>query len=345
MPQSQELATVEFQGQPLTTVKINDQVYVGLKQIADALGLDWRGQHAKLQTDQRYGAISMPLPSEGGEQQSICIPLTKLNGWLFGVNPNKVKPEHRARLIEYQEKCFTALWAYWHEGGAHQQPELPQPKIQDLRFYPFDHHGRHWVARLQVRLHLALQPLVALLGLDWSRWEPIFERNHARFGVVGLSGHFPGAGGTPLAVPLNSLPEVLTELGKEVAPDRQPLLQIFQAELADTLQINWQTRHPLTRESLLQDEPLSQPQQEAIKTAVRARLVGSEFKQAGILYLYGRLKRRFGVEKWTDIRRGDFEAAMELVATDDGRELLRTTPKLALPDAVIAPQTAVKRLR
>ncbi|MGY6089059.1 phage antirepressor N-terminal domain-containing protein [Avibacterium paragallinarum] len=42
----------------------------------------------------------------------------KLNGWLFSINPNKVRADLKTRLEEYQEECFLALWDYWTEGIA-----------------------------------------------------------------------------------------------------------------------------------------------------------------------------------------------------------------------------------
>ncbi|HAS8353861.1 TPA: hypothetical protein I7721_22630, partial [Vibrio vulnificus] len=55
-------------------------------------------------------------PSAGGLQEMLCIPLRKLNGWLFSINPNKVKASIRDKLIAYQEECFAALHDYWSKG-------------------------------------------------------------------------------------------------------------------------------------------------------------------------------------------------------------------------------------
>ncbi|MDE8035806.1 phage antirepressor N-terminal domain-containing protein, partial [Actinobacillus equuli subsp. equuli] len=46
------------------------------------------------------------------------MPIKKLNGWLFSINPNKVRADLKQRLEEYQEECFLALWDYWTEGVA-----------------------------------------------------------------------------------------------------------------------------------------------------------------------------------------------------------------------------------
>lgn len=49
---------------------------------------------------------------------SFCASLKKLNGWLFSINPEKVRTDIRDKLIQYQEECFTVLHDYWTKGRA-----------------------------------------------------------------------------------------------------------------------------------------------------------------------------------------------------------------------------------
>ncbi|MFL7751335.1 P22AR C-terminal domain-containing protein, partial [Raoultella ornithinolytica] len=39
-------------------------------------------------------------------------------GWLFSINPEKVRADIRDKLIQYQEECFTVLHDYWTKGEA-----------------------------------------------------------------------------------------------------------------------------------------------------------------------------------------------------------------------------------
>jgi len=39
----------------------------------------------------------------------ICLPLDMLNGWLFGINANRVKESLRDRLLRYQHECYRVL--------------------------------------------------------------------------------------------------------------------------------------------------------------------------------------------------------------------------------------------
>jgi hypothetical protein len=49
-----------------------------------------------------------------------------LNGWLFGVDSNRVKPELKERVIAYQRECFKVLSDYF--GFGKQQPTLSAPE-------------------------------------------------------------------------------------------------------------------------------------------------------------------------------------------------------------------------
>lgn len=110
---------VEFNGDHLTTVRDGDIDYVAMKPVVDAIGLDWKSQHRKLMSQkEKYGCGHIAIPSQGGIQEMLCMPLRKLNGWLFSINPAKVKESIRGKLIAYQEECFAVLHDYWAKGVA-----------------------------------------------------------------------------------------------------------------------------------------------------------------------------------------------------------------------------------
>lgn len=39
----------------------------------------------------------------------LCLPLDMVNGFLFGINANRVKEELRDRLVQYQRECYRVL--------------------------------------------------------------------------------------------------------------------------------------------------------------------------------------------------------------------------------------------
>ncbi|WP_235845311.1 phage antirepressor N-terminal domain-containing protein [Morganella psychrotolerans] len=113
------IAEIMFKGDTLTTIQDGSTELVAMKPIVEAIGLDWKSQHRKLMSQKdKFSCGHMTIPSAGGLQEMLCMPLRKLNGWLFSINPNKVKASIRNKLISYQEECFSALHDYWSKGAA-----------------------------------------------------------------------------------------------------------------------------------------------------------------------------------------------------------------------------------
>lgn len=126
-----QIATVEFHGQPIAVITgPNGEHLVAMKPICENIGLEW---HAQRQRIKRHpvlseGAVIITAPSKSGDQEYTCLPLDYLNGWLFGVDSTRVKPEVRPRLIQYQRECFQVLAAYFQQGQAVNPRKTKQPK-------------------------------------------------------------------------------------------------------------------------------------------------------------------------------------------------------------------------
>jgi hypothetical protein len=111
--------SVPFHGAELYIVEHNGQPYTPMKPIVEGMGLDWGGQHKKLAANQdRWGVSIMEMPSAGGSQSALCLPLRKLGGWLMTVHATRVRPELRERIVQYQNECDDVLWQYWNDGFA-----------------------------------------------------------------------------------------------------------------------------------------------------------------------------------------------------------------------------------
>jgi hypothetical protein len=82
-----------------------------MKPICENIGLDWSSQLQKIKRNHvlNKGMVMMTIPSNGGFQEMVMLPVNYLNGWLFGIDSNRVKPEIRDRLIAYQTECFEVL--------------------------------------------------------------------------------------------------------------------------------------------------------------------------------------------------------------------------------------------
>jgi len=118
MVDQKELTPISFHGDTIYAVDHNGEPYTAMRPIIENMGLTWPSQLTKLQNQAaRWGVTIIVTPSEGGPQQTLCIPVRKLAGFLATINHNKVKNQLRAKVLAYQRECDDVLWAYW-SGGA-----------------------------------------------------------------------------------------------------------------------------------------------------------------------------------------------------------------------------------
>ncbi|HGV4135792.1 phage antirepressor Ant [Escherichia coli] len=111
---------VPFNGQQIITAMAAGVAYVAMKQIVENLGMSWSTQQTKLMKQiSKFNCVHMNMVAADGKlRKLLCLPLKKLNGWLFSINPEKVRADIRDKLIQYQEECFTVLHDYWTKGKA-----------------------------------------------------------------------------------------------------------------------------------------------------------------------------------------------------------------------------------
>lgn len=118
-----EQKTVVFYGDELMAVMVmiegQNRVFVPLRPICDFLGVSWQGQHRRIMDDVVMSEVIMSVnvmltDIEPGNRvpknsQMLCLPLEYINGFLFGINPKRVKPEIAQKLISYQRECYHIL--------------------------------------------------------------------------------------------------------------------------------------------------------------------------------------------------------------------------------------------
>lgn len=119
-------AMVPFRDTDILAARLGEEVRVPMKRFCGSIGLPWDGQRQRIErTDLlREGASMMLVPSEGGEQQQMTLPLGLLPGFLVGVSTNRLKPEARERLTLFQREAYEVLFRHFF--GA---PAAPQPIV------------------------------------------------------------------------------------------------------------------------------------------------------------------------------------------------------------------------
>jgi len=117
------LVAIPFHNQILNAAVVDGIPHVAMKPICENIGLQWEAQLKRIKRhpvlNQVMSMMDMTCPGEDGKEylvEMVMMPIKYLNGWLFGVDVNRVKPEIKDRLIEYQTECFDVLANHFMPG-------------------------------------------------------------------------------------------------------------------------------------------------------------------------------------------------------------------------------------
>lgn len=116
-----EQKELTFYDDKLVGARLEDgTIVVPVKRICDNLGVDWPSQYTRIKRDEVLSEAAMSIvitttdidPSSRAPARStmICLPLDLIPGWLFGIQPSRVREDIRPKLVRYRRQCFKALW-------------------------------------------------------------------------------------------------------------------------------------------------------------------------------------------------------------------------------------------
>jgi len=128
-----EQREVEFYGDNLLAIRANDgHVYVAIKQMCDALGIDGQGQRRRME---RHVVISKglkgidKLSTPGGLQSAYVLRVDLVPLWLSGIRVKAVREDMQEKLTLFQEEAAKVLWEAFQEGRlsiANNEPGLEE---------------------------------------------------------------------------------------------------------------------------------------------------------------------------------------------------------------------------
>ncbi|MGP9819177.1 phage antirepressor N-terminal domain-containing protein [Salinarimonas sp. NSM] len=112
------LTTITFHGANLVAIpgESPETTMVAMKPVVEGMGLDWGGQHKKvLSHPVLSGCVSVTeIPSEGGMQRTVLLPLNRLHFWLATISPNRIAdPVVRERVILFQTEAADVLFEHF----------------------------------------------------------------------------------------------------------------------------------------------------------------------------------------------------------------------------------------
>jgi hypothetical protein len=85
-------------------------VHVVVRRFCDVLGVDAEGQRQKLsKAEWATTCVIKAVAEDGKTRELFCLDLDSLPMWLVKIEPGRVKPEVRPKLIRYQRECARVL--------------------------------------------------------------------------------------------------------------------------------------------------------------------------------------------------------------------------------------------
>ncbi len=137
-----KVVPVMFGTDLILAAEVRGEVFIAVKPIAESLGLDWSAQWRRIQRDvilsEGIAMMAMPLTAHG--QETVCLRLDLVNGWLFGIDENRVKPEIKATVLRYKRECYRVLFEHFFRktGADHAKPMEGEviPPGGDMRAFP-----------------------------------------------------------------------------------------------------------------------------------------------------------------------------------------------------------------
>lgn len=136
------IATISFHDQSIIAIEHEGKHFVALRPIVENIGLDWAAQYSRIK---RHAVLkstvvmmTTQMPGDDQRREMLCLPLSMLNGWLFGVEVSRVREEIRPKLIRYQTECFDVLYRHFMPQQRPYNPAIDYDRIspaqaQDLK--------------------------------------------------------------------------------------------------------------------------------------------------------------------------------------------------------------------
>lgn len=125
----------KINGVDIMTVEYNGEIFVPIKPICAALGIDFAAQYNKLQRDETLGsaiAIIATTGADGKTYEMVALSLKFVYGWLFTINPGKVAPEAREAVSRYRRECYDILYEHF-AGSVRKTIETNEAEIRLLK--------------------------------------------------------------------------------------------------------------------------------------------------------------------------------------------------------------------
>lgn len=125
----------KINGVDIVTVDKDGDIYVPIKPICDALGIDHSSQVKHIKRNYILASTMVTLTTVAAdekEREILCLPVEFIYGWLFTIDAGQVAEARRESVAAYQLECHKALYEHF-AGSLRRRVEENEAEIGLLR--------------------------------------------------------------------------------------------------------------------------------------------------------------------------------------------------------------------
>lgn len=125
----------KINGVDIVTVDKDGDIYVPIRPICQALGIDLAAQTRHIKRHYILAstvATVATVAADDKEREMLCLPVEYIYGWLFTIDAGQVAEARRESVAAYQLECYKALYEHF-AGSLRRRVEENEAEIGLLR--------------------------------------------------------------------------------------------------------------------------------------------------------------------------------------------------------------------
>lgn len=108
---------VQFNGDTLYCIQVEQRPFIIVKYVADAIGMDSDYALQSIKNDSELASELQLVPIQIGTNKTrhlAVIPIEYVQGWLFSLQVSRVSETYRDKLRDYKKQCYRILYSYFN---------------------------------------------------------------------------------------------------------------------------------------------------------------------------------------------------------------------------------------
>lgn len=143
------ISVIRFHDAELLGEQDGDSVWIPVRPICEAIGIHTEKQTNRIKEDEILGPIHTvryALDAANRQFPMVCLPIGYVHGWLFSIDPNKVRANVKPHLLLFKQECYTVLYEHFFGNARRLQVDAEREHFLLGRNKEINRHVRELMA-------------------------------------------------------------------------------------------------------------------------------------------------------------------------------------------------------